>query len=271
MKQDSQECKAAATFECVYLASLIFVKLSIGFALLRITTHRSIRHFLYFIMTLSSISGFICMVAILSMCQPLSATWTGMGKCAPPSVLKCVAIYLTVSACITDFSCSILPFFILWNLRMARRLKFTLAVVLSLGFLASAATVVRACYFDRFLARVDYVWGFSDLALWSVIEGLIGITIGSVPSLKPMFKRFKFLAITSSHRSNSKKASDYQHFDSYAMQSRNKGKNQTRVITVAEESDSVKELVTGANIVVSQEFRHEEEYEYHDRKPASSV
>lgn len=136
---------------------------------------------------------------------------------------------------------------------------------------ASAATVVRACYFDRFLARVDYVWGFSDLALWSVIEGLIGITIGSVPSLKPMFKRFKFLAITSSHRSNSKKASDYQHFDSYAMQSRNKGKNQTRVITVAEESDSVKELVTGANIVVSQEFRHEEEYEYHDRKPASSV
>ena len=43
MKQDSQECKAAATFECVYLASLIFVKLSIGFALLRITTHRSIR------------------------------------------------------------------------------------------------------------------------------------------------------------------------------------------------------------------------------------
>ena len=115
------------------------------------------------------------------------------------------------------------------------------------------------------------MWGFSDLALWSVIEGLIGITIGSVPSLKPMFKRFKFLAITSSHRSNSKKASDYQHFDSYAMQSRNKGKNQTRVITVAEESDSVKELVTVANIVVSQEFRHEEEYEYHDRKSANSV
>ncbi|THZ31033.1 hypothetical protein D6C89_01106 [Aureobasidium pullulans] len=227
MKQFSQGCKAAATFECVYLASLIFVKLSIGFALLRITTHRSIRHFLYFIMTLSSISGFICMVAILSMCQPLSATWTGMGK------------YITFANGGHDS--------------------------------ASAATVVRACYFDRFLARVDYVWGFSDLALWSVIEGLIGITIGSVPSLKPMFKRFKFLAITSSHRSNSKKASDYQHFDSYAMQSRNKGKNQTRVITVAEESDSVKELVTGANIVVSQEFRHEEEYEYHDRKPASSV
>lgn len=36
---------------------------------------------------------------------------------------------------VTDFSCSILPFVILWNLQMDRKLKFTIAAILSLGFL----------------------------------------------------------------------------------------------------------------------------------------
>ncbi|THZ63492.1 hypothetical protein D6C85_08952 [Aureobasidium pullulans] len=259
-------------FQCFYLISLIFVKSSICFALLRITTSRVIRQFLYFIIFLSFCCGFVTAVACLAICVPVSASWTGIGKCAPPSVLKCVAVYTTVSSCITDFSCSILPFVILWNLQMDKKLKFTLAAILSLGFLASAATVVRAFYFNRFLAPVDYVWGFSDLMVWSIIEDLIAITIGSVPSLKPLFVRFKWMASMSSHRRTGKKTGDYQNCESYNMHSQNRSKNQTRVITtVAEESDSMKDLVREEGIVISQEFRHEEEYEYHDRKPITSV
>ncbi|KAH0364340.1 hypothetical protein KCU89_g18950, partial [Aureobasidium melanogenum] len=56
------------------------------------------------------------------------------------------------------------------------------------------------------------------------------------------------------------------------MHSQSKNKNQTRTITttVAEESDSLKDLVREEGIVISQEFRHEEEYEYQDRKPVAS-
>lgn len=74
-------------------------------------------------------------MACLSICVPVSAAWTGIGKCAAPNVLRCVAIYTTVSSIITDFSCSILPYVILWNLQMDKKLKFTLAAILSLGFL----------------------------------------------------------------------------------------------------------------------------------------
>lgn len=57
------------------------------------------------------------------------------------------------------------------------------------------------------------------------------------------------------------------------MHTQSKNKNQTRTITttVAEESDSMKDLVREEGIVISQEFRHEEEYEYHDRKPIGPV
>ncbi|KAG9515246.1 hypothetical protein KCU93_g9542, partial [Aureobasidium melanogenum] len=258
-------------FQSLYLTSLIFVKSSICFALLRIATNRGIRNFLYFIIFLSFCCGFITMVACLSICVPLSASWTGIGKCAAPYVIKYVAVYTTVSSCITDFSCSILPFVILWNLQMDKKLKFGLAAILSLGFLASAATVVRAFYFNRFLATVDYVWGFSDLMIWSIIEDLIAITIGSVPSLKPLFVRFKWIASASSR--SGKRTREYQNCESYNMHSQSKNKNQTRTITttVAEESDSLKDLVREEGIVISQEFRHEEEYEYQDRKPVASV
>ncbi|KEQ98749.1 hypothetical protein AUEXF2481DRAFT_1584 [Aureobasidium subglaciale EXF-2481] len=259
-------------FQCFYLISLIFVKSSICFALLRITPNKQIRQFLYFIIFLSFCCGFVTMVACLAICVPVSASWTGVGKCAAPNVLKCVAVYTTVSSCITDFSCSILPFVILWNLQMAKKLKFTLAAILSLGFLASAATVVRAFYFNRFLATVDYVWGFSDLMIWSIIEDLIAITIGSVPSLKPLVARFKFMSSVSSTRRAGKKTGEYQNCESYNMHTQSKSKNQTRVITTAaEESESMKDLVREEGITISQEFRHEEEYEYHDRKPGVDV
>ncbi|KAI5240295.1 hypothetical protein E4T43_06161 [Aureobasidium subglaciale] len=259
-------------FQCFYLISLIFVKSSICFALLRITPNKQIRQFLYFIIFLSFCCGFVTMVACLAICVPVSASWTGVGKCAAPNVLKCVAVYTTVSSCITDFSCSILPFVILWNLQMAKKLKFTLAAILSLGFLASAATVVRAFYFNRFLATVDYVWGFSDLMIWSIIEDLIAITIGSVPSLKPLFARFKFMSSVSSTRRAGKKTGEYQNCESYNMHAQSKSKNQTRVITTAaEESESMKDLVREEGITISQEFRHEEEYEYHDRRPGVNV
>lgn len=122
-------------FQSFYLTSLIFVKSSICFALLRIATNRGIRQFLYFIIFLSFCCGFITMVACLAICVPLSASWTGVGKCAAPYVIKYVAVYTTVSSIVTDFSCSILPYVILWNLQMDRKLKFGLAAILSLGFL----------------------------------------------------------------------------------------------------------------------------------------
>lgn len=79
---------AILMFQCFYLTSLIFVKSSICFALLRITTNKGIRMFLYIIIFLSFCCGFVTMVACLSLCVPVSASWTGIGKCVAPVVIK---------------------------------------------------------------------------------------------------------------------------------------------------------------------------------------
>ena len=79
---------AIVMFQCFYLTSLIFVKSSICFALLRIATNKLIRQFLYVIIFLSFCCGFVTMVACLAICVPVSASWTGVGRCAAPVVIK---------------------------------------------------------------------------------------------------------------------------------------------------------------------------------------
>lgn len=101
--------------------------------------------------------------------------------------------------------------------------------------------------------------------IWSIIEDLIAITIGSVPSLKPLFVRLKWISGIASQRRHGKKSGGYENGESYDMNSVNKSKNTTRVTaTLVEESDSVKDLVGEEGIVVSSELRQEDEYEYHD-------
>lgn len=115
--------------------TLIFVKLSISFTLLRIAEQAIIRWIMYFVMALSTLSGFATFVAVLSLCHPISAAWTGEGHCADGDIVVKLAYFISATAIITDFTCAIVPSFILYKLHMNPRLKWTVAFILSLGFL----------------------------------------------------------------------------------------------------------------------------------------
>lgn len=121
-------------FQCLYLTSVLFVKSSICFALLRLNAKKSIKIILYITMAVSILSNFIAIVTVLSICRPVSAAWTGKGKCASVDVLVALSYIVSTLAIVTDFACSILPYVILWNLQMPWRLKFTVAGLLSLSF-----------------------------------------------------------------------------------------------------------------------------------------
>lgn len=96
-------------------------------------------------MALSTLSGFVIFVAVLSLCRPISAAWTGEGHCASPNIIVQLAYFISVTAIITDFTCAIVPSVILYKLHMNARLKWTVAAILSLGFL-----LVSVLTFDNF-------------------------------------------------------------------------------------------------------------------------
>jgi hypothetical protein len=208
--------------ELLYCSALMFIKTSIGCALLRINNNRYIKWAIYIVTFLSVSSGFVPLVVVSSICQPMSGAWTGVGKCRPFSQINTVVVFLTATSISTDVVYSVLPFIILWNLQMKQSKKLIIATLLSLTFMyvqsspegrtfaylsfhhsSSGATIIRAFYIADFSATVNYpckskihllkqntkirLVRIAYPTLYSTIELGTGVIFASIPGVKPIY------------------------------------------------------------------------------------
>lgn len=100
--------------------------------------------------------GFIGVVAL---CQPLAYYWDTSikgGWCASAQIITGISYLISVMAIITDWTCSLVPCYVVWKLQMRSRLKVSVCAVLALGIIASAATVVRLPYLQYYNVPTDY-------------------------------------------------------------------------------------------------------------------
>lgn len=87
-------------------------------------------------MTISIISGVITLIIVLSVCTPIETQWNpAAGKCLSPSVIIDISYFISAACMLTDFSCTILPIVLLWDVHLNWKIKCTVACILSLGFL----------------------------------------------------------------------------------------------------------------------------------------
>lgn len=77
----------------------------------------------------------------------------------------------------------------IWKLQLNTRTKISLICVLSLGYFASAAAIVKAV--QQFHVLEDPDWTVNDsFNIWNFIELTVGIVAASLPALKPLFNWF---------------------------------------------------------------------------------
>lgn len=87
---------------------------------------------------------------------------------------------------ITDVLFATLPIPLIWKLQINMRTKISLIAVLSLGWFACAAAIVKAALQYRILEDPD--WSVHDsFMIWNYIELTIGIVAASLPALRPLF------------------------------------------------------------------------------------
>lgn len=79
---------------------------------------------------------------------------------------------------------------------LAEQQKSNLCIFVTLSR-ASVATIARIPYAKQLLSNPDYLYNFTDLAIWSIVECGIAITASSLATLRPLFIKMKLLA--SSH------------------------------------------------------------------------
>lgn len=86
----------------------------------------------------------------------------------------------------TDVAFALLPVPIIWKLNVNLRTRITLIFILSLGFMACAAAIVREVLLSTFFEQTDENF-HNAYALWNYAELSVGIIAACLPALRPIF------------------------------------------------------------------------------------
>ncbi|CAG7565002.1 unnamed protein product [Fusarium equiseti] len=186
-----------------YCLTMIASKISIGITLLRITNRKLDIWILYGTMAITLCTGVVFFFVTLFQCWPISYFWNTnqKGSCVSPDVIIALTYLYSVFSVISDFTCAILPIFLVAKLNMGRKTKLAIIPLLAMACVASAAVVVRFAFIKDF-KNPDFLWATVDIAIWSTAEGGLAITAGSLATLRPLLRLIgRKLGITTSGRS----------------------------------------------------------------------
>jgi hypothetical protein len=71
---------------------------------------------------------------------------------------------------------------------MKTKTKLLVGGILAFAAIGSTATVVRMFYLHTLMNGPDFLYATTDVAIWSTVEPGIGITAGSIATLRPLIR-----------------------------------------------------------------------------------
>ncbi|KUI70112.1 hypothetical protein VM1G_06533 [Cytospora mali] len=188
--------------QIAYIVVSTMVKFVVGIFLLRLCVESGWQRITIWVLLVlvGVFNAFYVFIAIFQ-CQPVAFYWWRYTT-NPPVIGKCnghtlatVPTYIAVLLGIAgDLILALLPITLIKKAKLDRKTKISVVCVLSLGSLASVATIARIPYAQQLLSNPDYLASFADLAIWSIVECGIAITASSLATLRPLFVKLSILA-----------------------------------------------------------------------------
>ncbi|KAJ5835504.1 hypothetical protein N7447_001530 [Penicillium robsamsonii] len=193
-----------------WLAQMLYVwasavaKISISVALLRLAVKKSYRLILWSIISVVITVGLMFWLVLLLACNPISHFWervdgTSKGTCLSMSTILDITYFYSCVAICCDIALGLLPAFLVWKLQMNSRMKFAVGGILGLGAIAAVAVICRLPFL-RFYTDDNFLYSTYQIAIWSLIETGLGITAGSLITLRPLFRWILDANSTHSHK-----------------------------------------------------------------------
>ncbi|KAL2861150.1 putative integral membrane protein [Aspergillus lucknowensis] len=179
--------------QTTYVITCVVAKISIALALLRLTVTRIHNIILWGVIAVSIVVGLVFWFILTLQCHPVDYFWhrlTSNGKCLDTDYILDIAYLYSVTATICDLVLGLLPIVLIWPLHMNFRTKAALAGILSMGCVASAAVIVRIPYL-HYYKDPDFLYATTQISIWSNVEAGLGITAGSLVTIRPLFRWFR--------------------------------------------------------------------------------
>ncbi|RAK85247.1 integral membrane protein [Aspergillus costaricaensis CBS 115574] len=182
--------------EIAYCFAAVACKISVCIFLMRITVRRLHIWILWTVMVLTVIAGMVFMFIMLLQCKPLAYFWTRKafnpdihGHCMDIQIVIAMTYVYSGFAALCDFTVGLLPIFLVRKLHMKHKTKMAVVGILSMACIASSATIIRIPWVHTF-ADWDFLYATVEIALWSNIECGLGITAGSLATLRPLLRKW---------------------------------------------------------------------------------
>ncbi|KXT12387.1 hypothetical protein AC579_1709 [Pseudocercospora musae] len=175
----------------VVMWGVILVKISIALFLMRLVPPgKKWKSLLWVVIVFLICFMLACSGTLIWQCVPIDAAWDFSKKatanCFSNNTFSAIGLTNSSINCATDFLLAALPIPIIVKLQVNRRTKVTLVLILSLGYVACAAGIVKAVKQAKFFDEADPLW-HNAFNVWNQIELCVGILAASLPSLKPLF------------------------------------------------------------------------------------
>ncbi|KAI9049985.1 hypothetical protein LZ554_006130 [Drepanopeziza brunnea f. sp. 'monogermtubi'] len=205
--------------KCSYVLVATLVKWVVGLLLLRICSHqRWQRNTIRTLLAIITVFNVFYIFTVIFQCWPIPYYWyiytpsktnpiKGSCNSHPLAIIPTyVCMGLNVVA---DWTLALLPVSVVWKSSMDRKTKVSVVGILAIGSVASLATVARIPYARQLVDKPDYLYNFTDLAIWSTVEIGLGLGASSLATLKPFFRQIGVIFETRkpSFFTNSKNAS----------------------------------------------------------------
>ncbi|CAH0054719.1 unnamed protein product [Clonostachys solani] len=179
--------------ESLYLVALALCKISLVCFYLRIFPNRKFRVAAFTVIALIIIPTLTLVFLQIFQCKPVQWAWLGWrleyyrDRCSDVHLLTVLAAGFSI---FQDALVITLPLPLLWNLKMARKEKFGIFVMFSLGIFITITSCIRLQYISRFGLSVNPTWDYTETIVWTGIELSVSIIVVCLPAMRKLTKRF---------------------------------------------------------------------------------
>ncbi|KFY31692.1 hypothetical protein V493_00891 [Pseudogymnoascus sp. VKM F-4281 (FW-2241)] len=131
-----------------------------------------------------------CIGTLIFQCIPVRAAWDFQlrphAKCFSNDTFMAIGLFNGAVNIATDVAFALLPIPIIWKLSVNLRTKISLIFILSLGFMACVAAIVREVLLSTYFKQVEPTF-HNEYALWNYAELSVGVIAACLPALRPLF------------------------------------------------------------------------------------
>ncbi|KAI1089772.1 hypothetical protein F5B19DRAFT_495057 [Rostrohypoxylon terebratum] len=162
-------------------------KTSFAITLLRIMQGK-MRTFLWVIIVSMNVLMTIGALSLFLQCSPVAKSWNE----AIPGVCEhefnmVAGMFSSAYSALMDFVLALLPWPIIWHLRMKTKERVGIAIAMSMGMCAGATAIVK-CYYLQKPHGEDFFYEGGNLVIWGSAEIATTIMAASIPVLRVLVR-----------------------------------------------------------------------------------